>query len=84
MKLSKKELELFIAAKEANEKATVELAYITMDESDIVARKARYTTNFRVAHEKLKAESAKIHNKYGEGCRVELSTGKIIKPNGTD
>jgi len=84
MKLSPEDLKLFQAANEENEKAKTDLAYAAMDEAAIVARKARFAANFHAAQEKLKIETSKITQKYGEGVRVDLATGKIIKPNGKD
>lgn len=84
MKLSKEDLKLFQKANSANEHAKTNLAYIVMDEASIAAKKARCIAEFHAAQEKLKTETVKITQKYGEGVRVDLATGDIIKPNGAD
>lgn len=84
MKLPKEDLASFHEANSANEKAKTNLAYAVMDEASIAAKKNRSITEFHAAQQKLKAETIKITQKYGEGVRIDLATGNIIEPNGAD
>lgn len=84
MKLSKEDLALFQEANSANEEAKTNLAYIILDEVSIASKKVHFVAKLHEAQDKLKTETVKITQKYGEGVRVDLATGNIIKPNGAD